>query len=291
MSPSTILQEPASPLRRLDLRATSQIAGALDQDGALVVRNVLSPHQRQRLLEEVRLALGADAVPGGTAYDLAFIERSPTLRQLLLEPAFLRLCQAVVGAQQLVVHRSAAIQRSVGSPQLPWHSDFDHGHGPPQGPDGVLNRGEWPAGLWFYLTGCDPGHGGLCVVRGSHAPDWQPPLPWRLSADRHLLVDAEGMPAGMDMPGMVAIQAEPGDLVLFASRTYHAAAALHDRPRLSCGLTLRPRASLLQAPWKLGSPGQAMLAGLEPALEPFFQGYCGIDPLRRQPETSAGVRT
>jgi hypothetical protein len=248
----------------------------LDRDGVAVVRQVLSPRLLAELGEQVGSTLGDRQSPTGSAYDLAFIERSSALVEVLGHLPFITLARRLLGTPEVVVNRSAAILRIPGSPQVGWHSDFDFSDGLASGADAVLNRGEWPGGMWFYLSGCAPEHGGLAVMQGSQVRDWIPPAPWRLSTDRRLLLNAAGEPADMDLPGMLAVRAEPGDLVVFAARTYHAAYPLQGRPRLSCGLGLRPRAVRLDAPWTLLPESRAWRQRLPERMQNFFDGYLGM---------------
>jgi hypothetical protein len=253
--------------------APARAAAALERTGAVVVRRLIDSALVGALIADV-LALG-EPRPAGSRYEMAFVERSGAMLELLSHEGFLRIAQALVKADELVVNRSAAILRSAGSPVVQWHSDFHDGSGVADAPDAVLNRGEWPNGLWFYLTGCRNDHGGLWVIPGSHRTDWQPAPPLRLSSDRRVLLGANDEPVPLAIPGAVPVQAEPGDLVAFAARTYHAAASLEAGLRLSCGLSFRPRRHAVSAPWPVGQDTGRWLSALPARLQPFFDGYSG----------------
>lgn len=252
------------------------IATAWHEGGGLVVRQVLATAAVAALLQDVRASAG-DPEPGGTARDLVFAEHAPALLCLLAHQPFLRVARTLVGAPEIVVHRAAALVRAAGSPQVDWHTDLDTGSGPPTTIDGVLNRGDAPS-LWFYLTGCRPDQGGLWLIPGSHRPQWQPLPPYRLSEDRRLILTQAGTPAPIAIPGAVAVHAEPGDLVAFAARTYHAASPLTEGLRLSAGFSLRARRVRCPAPWPLSATTRGWLAQLPTAVRPYFEGYVGLDP-------------
>jgi ectoine hydroxylase-related dioxygenase (phytanoyl-CoA dioxygenase family) len=255
------------------------IADGVARDGVAVVRKVLSESLQASLRMQIMHHCAEPEIEaGGSVYDLCAVERLPAMLELLTLDAFMGLYRRLLGGAEMVVHRSASIVRQVGSPAVAWHSDYDFSLGEPQRVDGVLNRGEWPNGMWFYLTGTHPHHGGLSVIRHSHGEHWTPPSPWRLSSDRHLLLGPQGQTPGMDVPGAIPIHAEPGDLIIFAARTYHAAYPLDDAPRISCSLCLRPRSTRIKAPWQRSLQCQDFLRSLPSTLAPWFDGYVGIDP-------------
>ena len=83
---------------------------------------------------------------------------------------------------------------------------------------------------------------------------------------------------GFDIPGLVPLFTEPGDEIVFASRTYHSAFPNRiDRVRLSCGIGLRPRDYPLEAPWPLSEKAKAFKNGFPRHLQPLVKDYVGID--------------
>ena len=89
--------------------------------------------------------------PGESYTHPTFVEHAPALWKLLDYEPYLRVQRLFCQADELTIHRSAAILRNPGSSPLTWHSDW-HGfsQGPPQNVGDVLNRGHWPSGRWFY---------------------------------------------------------------------------------------------------------------------------------------------
>ena len=122
----------------------------------------------------------------------------------------------------MTVHRSAAIIRMPGSLPVRWHCDW-HGfsEGPPKNSGEVLNRGLWPSGKWFYITGSRPVHGGLCVIEDSHGEDWEGPEGFSLTSDRRSFYpegEEESNYDGFDIPGLIPLFTDPGDMIVFAQQ-------------------------------------------------------------------------
>ena len=130
-------------------------------------------------------------------------------------------------SEELTINRTAAILRNPGSSPLNWHTDFcGFSDGPPTFSGDILNRGPWPSGLWFYITGSHPKHGGLAVIEDSHVEDWEGPEGFQLTPDQrsfHRIGTEPSSHVGFDVPGLVPLFTEPGDEIVFASRTYHSA--------------------------------------------------------------------
>lgn len=112
-----------------------------------------------------------------------------------------------------------------------WHSDFTGYEPLPLTNASVhLNRGEGPNGKWFYLNGSHPRKGGLCVLAGSHRPDYVPPGGFRWSNGPHSGLERLDATTGewesanndFDIPGVVPFYSEPGDMLIFAARTMRA---------------------------------------------------------------------
>jgi ectoine hydroxylase-related dioxygenase (phytanoyl-CoA dioxygenase family) len=212
----------------------------------------------------------------------SFMEVSHPMQKLLEYEPFMRSQQVFSKADALTLNRSAAIIRMPGSAPLEWHSDWrGFSQEAPKMANDFLNRGNWPSGIWFYLTGSNPHHGGLAVIEDSHLPDWAGPEGFALTPNR-VSFYRQGSEAkahvGMDVPGMVPLYTDPGDLIVFAHRTYHAAFPNQsDRVRLSCGLNFRPRHERIDAPWPLPESTKAFVNALPQQLQPLVENYTGVD--------------
>ena len=77
-----------------------------------------------------------------------------------------------------------------------WHTDasFAKEH-EIAGANDVLNRAATFSGMWLYLTGCRPSHGGLCMIEGSHREGWTPPPGYAFPpGNRRAIVDSRLKP-------------------------------------------------------------------------------------------------
>ena len=249
-----------------------------DAHGFAVVRDVLSPHEVAARKADVDASLNAkgDRGAGETRYDTVFVENAPAMLRLLENDAFMAIARTVVDPDP-VVNRSAAILKNVGAKAGGWHSDFDF---KAAAPDASMNGGEWPNGLWFYLTGSHPDAGGLAVIENSHRPDWPGPEGYTLRDDRKWFEPADGDWSGIDpltdIPGTVPLICNPTDLVIFAARTYHAPNAHQGtQPRYSVALVMRPRMKM-NIDWPLRDSAKRLLAALPPHLAPYFEHYTSL---------------
>ena len=212
----------------------------------------------------------------------AWIESGAGAWSLMEYEPFMDLHRHLLGTDQLTVHRSAAIIRMPGSQPVAWHTDWGGFHtGAPQNPSHVLNSGPWPSGKWFYLTGSRPTHGGLCVVEDSHLADWQGPEGFNLTANCGSFYpqgEEESSYAGFDIPGLVPLFTDGGDMIVFAHRTYHGAFPNRtDETRLSCAIGFRDKNHKIDIPWDIPEEGQWFLENLPEHLQQYIDGYTSIN--------------
>lgn len=224
--------------------------------------------------------------PGQSRTHTSFMEHSPAMWKLLDYAPFMRSQQVFTQAEELTLNRTAAIIRNPGSAPLVWHSDWrGFTKGAPKQANDFLNRGDWPSGIWFYLSGSNPKHGGLAVIEDSHVAGWSGPAGFELTPDSVSFYpkggEAKGY-VGFEVPGLVPLFTEPGDMIVFAHRTYHAAFSNQtDQVRLSCGLNFRPRNTQINAPWPLSAAGQAFVQAQPAHVQLLVENYVGIDPTWR----------
>ena len=256
----------------------------VEAHGFTIVKNVLTDKLVEELQESVQQVIDPDGTLGeGNSFTHpSFIEHSPAIWKLFDHEPYMRAQQVFCQAEELTINRTAAILRNSGSAPLAWHSDFcGFSNGPRQFSGDVLNRGPWPSGLWFYITGSHPNHGGLAVIEDSHLEGWTAPEGFQLTPDRRSFHSQGSEPhrhVGFDVPGVVPIFTDPGDQIVFASRTYHAAFSNRiDRVRLSCAIIFRAREYTINAPWPLTEDAQAFMEALPQRWQPLVKNYVGID--------------
>ena len=174
-----------------------------------------------------------DMRPGESRVRHAFMESSPVQQAQLGHETIMELNRLLLGVPDggdMTLHKSAAIVRQPGSPAVAWHSDFcGHFPLPPLNTGHVLLRSDRvPTGIWFYLSGSHPRRGGLCVIENSHRASWPGPEGFELfdngagKSFRRLdeTPRSTSRYSRFDVPGCVPLITEPGDLILFAARTY-----------------------------------------------------------------------
>ncbi|MCX5660932.1 MAG: phytanoyl-CoA dioxygenase family protein [Planctomycetota bacterium] len=260
----------------------------VNQRGFAVIKGMISRAFVDELVGAIREALNPDndLGPGESRVGHAFMERCPTLLKFLDHKPWLDFISHSEGSADLRFHRSAAIIRNPGSPPVAWHSDWSFRSGlhklPPRSIDDVLNVHEGLGGRWFYLTGTHPMRGGLAVIEGSNKIDWPGPEGFEFGNERRFIYKKGAEPkahTGWDVPGIVPFFTDPGDMILFASRTYHYAFSnLGDQPRYSCGGPgLRARSKPNFCPWPLPESSKRFIASLPERHRRFAEGYGGFD--------------
>lgn len=250
--------------------------------GYCVIRRVIDQDMVQALKDDIDLALDPhrDLPPASNRYHMMFAEASMTMWRLIEHPPFLDYIRKVHGTDDVCLHRSAAILRTPGEGMGGWHTDHRGHIEKPKIANEVLNRYPMPSGSWFYLCGSHPDRSGIAVIEKSNRPDWPGPEGFEMKPDRTgFHPKGEPPDAGysqMDVPGCIAVVADPGDLICFDALTYHAAMATRER-RYSCGFGFRPKSIRIDAPWPLPETAQAMIDALPTHLKHFTEGYTGYD--------------
>ena len=250
--------------------------------GLAVVKGVIPIEHVEQLKSSIDQVLNPhrDLEPGQTRVSHGFVEFSPPLLKLFDNPAWLAIHERLMGTREMTVHRSAAILKNAGCPAGAWHTDWSFNNGPPLNSGDVLNRGEHPSGKWFYLSGTHPARGGLAVIEDSHRIDWEGPPGFEFTEGRRSFYPRGTEPkayAGMDVPGVVPLFTDPGDMIIFAARTYHGVFPHNgDEPRYSCALGFRPHRRPWPVPWPMPESARKLGANLPPKLRPDFEHYTSI---------------
>ncbi len=256
----------------------------INEHGFAIVKDLISQSHCEELQESVKQACDPDGTlgEGQSVTHLRFVEVSRPLVKLFDNPHWLALQEAIHGGRKdLTVHRSACILRNPGAKGITWHTDFACESIPPTAPDYYLNRGETGTSLWFYLTGCNPRHGGLAIMPDSHREDWQPPAGFKFiragKSFNRVEEDDETAYHKDDVPGYLPIVASGRDGLLFHARTYHVAFTNHEpRQRLSCAMGTRPGRTPIHVPWPLTEEARQLKQEVRADLKPYFEHYMSV---------------
>ena len=249
--------------------------------GYCVIRSMIDLGMVEALKDSIDETLDPKRdMPGNSNRNhLAFAEVSKPLWKLVEHAPYLNFLHQVLRSKDFCLHRSAAILRTAGEPFGTWHTDSRAHVKTPKVASDLLNCHGLPSGSWLYLNGSHPDSSGIAVIENSHTPDWEGPEGFELTPDRgsfHPIGEADdAVYKSIDVPGCIAVIADPGDLICFADRTYHTNMATHER-RYSCGIGFRPKSIKIDA-WPLPSSSQEMISQLPEHLKGYTEGYTGYD--------------
>ena len=266
---------------------TDALTRCVEEHGFAVVKDLISSAHVEELKDSVRCVVNPDddMGPGQSRTFHAFIEHSPPLARLLENQRYLDISRRLLGDEAITLHRTAAIIRNPGSSGMAWHTDwsFPAAAGtPPRSASDVLNNGEGPSGLWFYLTGSNAQNGGIAIIPDSHTPDWPGPRGYEFTDGRHSFhrqSEAAVSHHGADVPGAISVETQGSDLIVFAARTYHAALSHQgDEPRLSCAVGFRAGQNPWPTPWLLPASARRFIESVPPTIFPIVEHYTGIVP-------------
>ncbi len=183
---------------------TSQdFAAEFRERGYAVRRGFYTEAEAAAMLKDIQDA-GADPVKpsalnrkGLVFYSNAF-HRSPNLQKWLSEPRLVELLRPVIG-DDFWVRWDQAVLKQPGGAEFPWHQDNAY--------NGMKDEHYQ---LWIALSKSTAERGGLWVAPGSHKDGL---LPHNTTHSHKVFLG----PA----KGAVAVDAEPGDVLLFSSYLLH----------------------------------------------------------------------
>lgn len=258
-----------------------EIVACNREHGFAIVKGMLPQVMVEMLKAEVRRVVKplADDTGAPTYTHNHFIEYSPVYASLMLHEPYMRIARALCDGEPMTLNRSAAIYKNPGSGPMAWHTDWDplvH----PYGTNAVLNN-SGASSMWFYLNGIDAVRGGLAIIPDSHTDDWPAPDGFAFSERRksfYPLGEKPGKHTTMDdVPGAMPVIAEPGDLIVFAEKTYHGVYPHRgSEVRLSCGMSFRKQSYKPEQLWPLSDSAAAFIASSVPEIRPFIEGYWGM---------------
>ncbi len=172
------------------------------RDGYILLRGLFSPVEATHLLEVLQHSIESTEVNelslGTMLFTSNAYRRSPAVRRFLSDPRILALVAALVGPDAWC-RWDQAVCKGPGSATFPWHQD----NGYTQLPHQHLQ-------IWVALTPASAERGGLLVEPGAH----------RGHRDHHWVGSHVEV---VDPPvTVVAIDADPGDVIAFSSLLPHA---------------------------------------------------------------------
>lgn len=252
------------------------------EHGFAIVRRLASADVLHDLRQAVDDVLDARSLAHGENRTTPeFVERSPLAVRVLDIEGYVELNRRLLGTSELTIHRSFAVLKNAGSPAVAWHRDYHHlESSTPTEPDEFLDPGDHGARMLWYLDGSYPDAGGLWLVPDSHREDWQG-LPGFAFTPGRKSFHRVGQPphecATFDAPQMVPLHIDPGDLLIYALRLYHGAAAQPSGLRRACAVLLRPTWPALEVPWSQPASSRRFVETLPDRYAAFARNYVGID--------------
>ncbi|UVI33043.1 phytanoyl-CoA dioxygenase family protein [Paenibacillus spongiae] len=260
----------------------SEIRACNEQHGFAIVKNLLPPGMVEMLKAEVRRILDDQAKSSNEAtfVSIQFIEVSPVFATLMTFEPFMRIARELHNHEPITLNRTAAIYKKPGAGPMGWHTDWSpvkH----PFGADAILNN-SGASSMWFYLNGIDAMRGGLAIIPDSHTENWEAPEGFTFTVNRSSFHKLGTQPRAHDnmedVPGAMPVVADPGDLIIFAERTYHGVYPHRgSMTRLSCGMSFRKSSYKPEQVWPLPESAQRFIESSADEVEPLVEQYWGIN--------------
>ncbi|TMV48707.1 phytanoyl-CoA dioxygenase family protein [Paenibacillus mesophilus] len=264
-----------------DKNEVPHIVECNEQHGFAIVKGMLPGAMVEMLKAEVRRVLEPVVQSSGviTYTHNHFIEFSPVYASLMTYEPYMRIARALNGDEPISLNRSAAIYKKAGCGPMAWHTDW----GPLEHPydtNAVLNN-SGASSMWFYLNGIDDVRGGLAIIPDSHTEDWDAPEGFAFTERKKSFYKKGAAPTPHtrmdDVPGSMPVVAEPGDMILFAERTYHGVYPHRGtETRLSCGMSFRKQSYKPEQVWPLSDSAKRFIDFCPSEIKPFVEGYIGM---------------
>lgn len=272
----------ALPYRfEFDKNEVRNIVECNKQHGFAIVKGMLPPGMVEMLKAEVRRVLEPAVQSSGviTHTNIHFIEHSPVYASLMTYESYMEIARALNDNEPITLNRSAAIYKKAGCGPMAWHTDW----GPLEHPydtNAVLNN-SGASSMWFYLNGIDDIRGGLAIIPDSHTEDWNAPDGFTFTKQNKSFYKNGGTPTPHtqmdDVPGAMPVVAEPGDMILFAERTYHGVYPHRGtETRLSCGMSFRKISYKPEQVWPLSESAKRFIDLCPSEIKPLVEGYIGM---------------
>ena len=237
------MNEAEAMLRRARARVSPELVEAWRRDGAVCVRQLLTPAEVQRLREGIDANLAQPSPrakvasrpddPGYFIEDFCNWQHNAAYRELIFHSPLAAAAGLLTGSREIRLYHDHMLTKEPGTRSpTPWHQDQ-----PYYNVEGMSN-----CSLWIPV---DPvrRHSTLEFVAGSHLGPWLMPrsfmdhqAKWFPEGSLAELPDIEGTRAMQPILGWAL---EPGDVVCFHMLALHAAAGVDgDRRRRVFSLRL-----------------------------------------------------
>jgi ectoine hydroxylase-related dioxygenase (phytanoyl-CoA dioxygenase family) len=206
-------------------QVTQDIVAAFRRDGAVCIRQLLSPAEVARLREGIDSNLAAPSPraivasaaddPGRFVEDFCNWQRIDTYREVIFESSLAAAAGALTGSRQIRLYHDHMLTKEPGTrAPTPWHQDQ-----PYYNVEGDLNCSMWIA--------VDPvrRHSTLEFVAGSHRGPWLMPRSFMDKQAKWFpegsLADLPDIDAQRDAYPIVGWEVEPGDVIAFHMLALH----------------------------------------------------------------------
>ncbi len=237
------MNEVPSMLDRARARISPELVEAWRRDGAVCVRQLLSPQELQRLREGIDANLAAPSPrakvasrsgdPGFFIEDFCNWQDNAAYRELIFHSPLAAAAALLTGSQSIRLYHDHMLTKEPGTrAPTPWHQDQPY----------YNVEGEMNVSLWIPV---DPvrRHSTLEFVAGSQRGPWLMPRSFMDSQAKWFpegsLADLPEIDAQRDRHRILGWEIEPGDVVCFHMLALHAAAGVDgDRRRRVFSLRL-----------------------------------------------------
>ena len=191
--------------------------------GFVMMRGVFTPEEMKTMQEEFEMAVRRqdEIAPydGKAAYRHTSVlgDDTPFFASLTEDERLYRSAQQIFGDD--VILQEWHIYQYFARTGTFWHAN-----------DGDPTHGRYIYGARYQFPVFEPvraDSGALRVIPGSHQAEFQ----WEVRK-----ADAAGLLADIDQVGCVVCEAEPGDVVAFDTRVYHATAPYQEERRVASGI-------------------------------------------------------
>jgi ectoine hydroxylase-related dioxygenase (phytanoyl-CoA dioxygenase family) len=206
-------------------QVTQDIVAAFRRDGAVCIRQLLSPAEVARLREGIDSNLAAPSPraivasaaddPGRFVEDFCNWQRIDTYREVIFESSLAAAAGALTGSRQIRLYHDHMLTKEPGTrAPTPWHQDQ-----PYYNVEGDLNCSMWIA--------VDPvrRHSTLEFVAGSHRGPWLMPRSFMDKQARWFpegsLAELPDIDAQRDAYPIVGWEVEAGDVIAFHMLALH----------------------------------------------------------------------